>query len=179
MKRLLIPFLALALCPPAQADKATFGLAELPPLPMLNDLSYTYSNPENPIIKQIEGQRRREAELKTQQREARCKAHRKQWKQFGNFKYDWYGWKQSNGTWVTTRQRVYLLSECSDTVGVSLLAIRPLSGRASTEVDKISVTCAGLKVSAKNSYAKEWEAWRLPEAGGETEMVAALCTEKN
>ena len=33
MKRLLLPFLALALCPPAHADKATFKLSDLPPLP--------------------------------------------------------------------------------------------------------------------------------------------------
>ena len=228
MKRLLIPFIALALCPPAHADNATFGLAELPPLPSpatakiqhgdslssflrrhgvtleqlkqfnpgveLNSLSAGrelaipeggYSDPDNPIIKHIEGRRKHEAELKQRQEIAKCKAHRKRWRHYGNFEYDWNSWKQTKGTWVTKRSRIWnsLRVDCSNT---TQLLLSPVSSRK----EEIGVTCKGLRVSATDvpeayftasgykAIRYVWGPWRLPEAGGETEMVAALCSVK-
>ena len=192
MKRLLIPFLALAFCPPAQADKATFGLAELPPLPSLDEsenwgvrplTSPEIAKPVDPIVEKIEAQRKRESELRQKQEVAKCKAHKKRWKQFGRYEYDWYGWKQTKGTWVTARASSQFKRDCNQEPGniviKNVLAIRPLPYLSSTvSTEQISVTCAGLRVSLKSKYTKGWEPWRLPSQGEETAMVAALCTEK-
>ena len=121
MKHLLIPPIALVLCSPAHADNATFDLGELPPLPGLgkpylrdDDANYKYSDPDNPLIKHIEGRRKHEMELKQKQEVAECKAHQKRWRHYGDFEYDWYGWKQTKGTWVTKRNRNYSREDCEN-----------------------------------------------------------------
>lgn len=189
MKRLFIPFIALALCPPAQAE--SFGLYDLPTLPSASK-TYEYEEPNNPLIKHIEGRRKHEAELKQKQVLAQCKARKEQWKQFGAFEYNWAGWKQTKGTWVTKRIRNFgiVWDGCRESKLAILPGALPRPPKTGIFHQQVAVTCKGLQMSvtdkpeayytASGGIATRylWGPWRLPEAGGETEMVAALCTGK-
>jgi hypothetical protein len=81
------------------------------------------------------------------------------WRSFGPCRYDWGGWRLSEGGVRSTAV------ECGDP---------PLKG-------SVAVHCDTLRVN-RRSEEGAWESWRLPQSvaesslsGGEDLMVAALC----
>lgn len=81
---------------------------------------------------------------------------------FGACTYRWDGWRLvANGVRITT----YSCKESGDaqyTIGVSCASLKVNQFRPSLE-------------AAAGSGGWVWSAWRHPQAGGEEEMVAALC----
>jgi len=81
---------------------------------------------------------------------------------FGQCSYRWDTWKLQAGAVRTTTYSCQRSEILDHTIGVSCSALKLSTYRPVTRLGQTPERWA-------------WSAWRLPEAGGEEQMVAALC----
>ena len=161
-------------------------------LPLLLTPSAACAN-EQSIIDRINAERSSQAEQQIRQRQAKIKAHNERWRKFeceglrpdcSTREYDWKGWKRNGIIYTTTRQSPPWFNESGRALSIGIS-------------EKISVNCQTFQLRLPearmtsgysddpviqkrfNELDRHAQRWRLPQEGPETEMVAALCSERH
>ena len=201
MKRLLLPFLALALCPPAHADKATFDLAELPPLPSLDTTGRpALAPPTKPSTARI---RRGDSLAAFLRRHGVTEEQLKRFNPGVQLNQLTLGTElhildAGSGQSAITPERQYVINRLNANRQQEVLRWRNFGGiyydwngwKRSSNGTRITtmrfslssyrrsylvaVTCKGLKVSHKSDGV--WTKWKMPNAG-EEQMLIELCSQ--